>query len=122
MQPRSRRKLRKRSVAGLFDRAIQDYAALVALGVFLAVVLLFTILLSLPLATASGRATPLHDAVFTAVSAMTVTGLVTVDTATHWSFFGQVVILLGVQVGGLGIVTIALLLSRAVTRHLGLRG
>ncbi|OUE24147.1 TrkH family potassium uptake protein [Clavibacter michiganensis] len=96
--------------------------ALVALGIFLLAVVVFAVLLSLPAATADGSRTPLVDAVFTAVSAMTVTGLVTVDTATHWSFLGQVVILAGVQVGGLGIVTIALLLSRAVTHKLGVRG
>jgi trk system potassium uptake protein TrkH len=96
--------------------------ALVALGIFLLAVIVFAALLSLPAATADGTRTPLVDAVFTAVSAMTVTGLVTVDTATHWSFLGQVIILAGVQVGGLGIVTIALLLSRAVTHKLGVRG
>lgn len=90
--------------------------------IFLAAGLFFTGLLSLPLATASGRPTPLHDALFTAFSAVTVTGLTTVDTATHWSIFGQVVILVAIQIGGLGIVTIALLLARAVTRQLGVRG
>ena len=117
-----RKSLRKSGATTLFNRVVHDYPALLALGVFLAVVLVFAVLLSLPVASADGQATALHDAVFTAVSAMTVTGLVTVDTASHWSMFGQVVILLGVQVGGLGIVTIALLLSRAVTRHLGLKG
>lgn len=77
-------------------------------------------LLCLPVAAADGRATPFADAAFTAASAITVTGLTTVDTATHWSFFGQVVILAAIQIGGLGIVTIALLLTRAVTRSLGL--
>ena len=95
--------------------------AQVALLIFLAAAAGFTALLSLPIAAADGRATPLHDSLFTAVSAITVTGLVTVDTATHWSFFGQVVILIGIQVGGLGIVTIALLLARVVTRQLGVR-
>ncbi|WKK70313.1 potassium transporter TrkG [Rathayibacter oskolensis] len=83
--------------------------------------MLFTVLLSLPFSAADGRATPLHDALFTAFSAVTVTGLVSVETATHWSFFGQLVILLAVQTGGLGIVTIALLLARAVTRSFGVR-
>ena len=86
------------------------------------VVLLFTALLSLPVAAADGRPTAFADTLFTAVSAMTVTGLVVVNTAEHWSGFGQVVILLAIQIGGLGIVTIALLLSRAVTRRLGLKG
>lgn len=91
-----------------------------AVLIFVAVALVFTALLSLPIASADGRRTPLVDAFFTAVSAVTVTGLTTVNTAVHWSFFGQVVILIAIQVGGLGIVTIALLLARAVTRQLGL--
>lgn len=91
-----------------------------ALIIFVLVGVVFTGLLSLPISAANGRATPLADAMFTAASAVTVTGLTTVDTATHWSFFGQVVILLAIQIGGLGIVTIALLLARAVTRQLGL--
>ncbi|MFB2586838.1 TrkH family potassium uptake protein [Herbiconiux liukaitaii] len=95
--------------------------AVLALAIFLLVALLFTGLLMLPFATADGRPTPVHDAMFTAFSAVTVTGLVSVDTAEHWSFFGEAVILLGIQIGGLGIVTIALLLSRAVTRSFGVQ-
>lgn len=95
--------------------------ALLALAIFLLVALLFTGLLTLPVAAADGRGTVLHDAMFTAFSAVTVTGLVSVDTAEHWSFFGEAVILLGIQIGGLGIITIALLLSRAVTRSFGVQ-
>ena len=95
--------------------------ALLALGIFFAVAVLFTVLLALPFSAADGRFTPLHDALFTAFSAVTVTGLVSVETATHWSFVGQLIILLAVQTGGLGIVTIALLLARAVTRSFGVR-
>lgn len=95
--------------------------SLVAVGIFALAVAVFTALLSLPVAAADGQRTDFVDALFTAVSATTVTGLVTLDTATHWSGFGQVVILLGIQVGGLGIVTIALLLSQAVTHRLGVR-
>ncbi|MEZ5190887.1 MAG: potassium transporter TrkG [Schumannella sp.] len=90
--------------------------------VFLLAAAAFTALLSLPVARADSGRAPLHDAMFTAVSAMTVTGLTTVDTATFWSPFGQVVILLAIEVGGLGIVTLALLLARAVSRQLGLGG
>ena len=68
-------------------------------GVFL---VLGTILLSIPLASSSGEGTNVFDAFFTAVSAICVTGLVVVDTQTHWSFFGEVVILLLVLIGGLG--------------------
>jgi trk system potassium uptake protein TrkH len=112
----------QRTTTGWSNLVVHDFSALLALIVFLFVVLLFTTLLSLPAAAADGRATAFHDTLFTAVSAMTVTGLVTVNTAEHWSFFGQIVILLAIQIGGLGIVTIALLLSRAVTRNLGLKG
>lgn len=99
---------------------LRRFPARAAVLVFCMGALVFTALLCLPIASADGRAKPLHDAMFTAVSAMTVTGLTTVDTATAWSGFGQVVILLAIQVGGLGIVTLALLLARAVSRQLGL--
>ena len=108
-------------IARATSRVAKISPALLALAIFLAVALLFTGLLTLPFAANDGRSTPIHDAMFTAFSAVTVTGLVSVDTAEHWSFFGQAVILLGIQIGGLGIVTIALLLSRAVTRSLGVQ-
>ncbi|CAN5386576.1 potassium transporter TrkG [soil metagenome] len=108
-----------RSWARTFVKSSPSRAAAL---IFVAVAMLFSALLSLPISAADGRQTPLPDAVFTSASAVTVTGLTTVNTATHWSFFGQVVILLAIQVGGLGIVTIALLLARAVTRQLGLGG
>ncbi len=89
--------------------------------VFVIAASFFSTLLALPIATDNPNGTPLIDAIFTGVSAVTVTGLTTVDTASHWSLFGEIVILLGIQTGGLGIVTIALLLARAVTRHLGVQ-
>lgn len=89
---------------------------------FAAATLVFTALLMMPSASADGTATPLEDAWFTAVSAVTVTGLTTVDTAEHWSMFGQVVILAAIQTGALGVVTIALLLAMTVTRRLGISG
>lgn len=113
---RGDQRLRSRGL-GAFARNSPSRAAAL---IFLLAGLCFTGLLCLPIASADGRATEFVDALFTAASAITVTGLTTVDTATHWSFFGQVVILAAIQVGGLGIVTIALLLARAVTRSLGL--
>lgn len=107
--------------SGFLKELVKRSPARAAAGIFVLAGLFFTVLLSLPISSASGRATALQDAMFTAVSAVTVTGLTTVDTATHWSFFGQVVILVAIQAGGLGIVTIALLLARAVSRHLGVR-
>ena len=91
----------------------------IAILVFAAAVLVFTGLLMLPVSALSGVGTSLPDALFTAVSAVTVTGLTTVDTGEHWSMFGQVVILVAIQTGGLGVVTIALLLAMMVTRRLG---
>ena len=92
---------------------IVGFAALIAVG---------TILLSLPFAAADGTWTPLLTAFFTATSAVCVTGLVLVDTATHWSPFGQSVILALIQIGGFGFMTgSTLLLFLLVGRRTGLR-
>ncbi len=95
--------------------------ARLALAVFALVIALFTGLLSLPAATSTGVRAGFSDALFTATSAVCVTGLTTVDTATAWSGLGQVVILVAIKVGGLGILTLACLLGLAVSRRLGLR-
>ena len=109
--------------AGARTRYLAGHApARVAILIFSAAVLVFSAALMLPIASAKNVVTPLADAVFTAVSALTVTGLTTVDTGEHWSGFGQVVILVAIQAGGLGVVTIALLLMMMVTRSLGVSG
>lgn len=77
-----------------------------ALG-FFGLIIMGTLLLSLPIATKSGVSTRLIDSLFTAASAVCVTGLVVVNTSEYWSLFGQVVILLLIQIGGLGIMTMA---------------
>ncbi|WP_426026933.1 TrkH family potassium uptake protein [Brevundimonas sp. TWP2-3-4b2] len=82
--------------------------------------MLGTALLSLPWATATGDPAPLLTALFTATSATCVTGLITVDTATYWSLFGQVVILGLFQVGGFGIMTGATLLGLLISRRMKL--
>lgn len=87
-----------------------------ALG-FPLIMLLGTLLLMLPAATASGEAASPLTAAFTSVSATCVTGLVVVDTGTYWSTFGQVVILLLVQIGGLGFMSIAVMLSMLIRRR-----
>ena len=92
-----------------------------ALTAFALVAGVFTVLLTLPFAAKDGQHTPLHDAMFTAVSAVSVTGLTTVNTAEHWSTLGHVVILVAIQIGGLGILSMASLLTLAVSRHLGVR-
>jgi trk system potassium uptake protein len=83
--------------------------------------LIGSLLLALPVATESGHAVPYTTALFTSVSAISVTGLTVVDTSGHWSAFGEVVILLLIQLGGFGIMTLASLLGVVVFRRLGLR-
>lgn len=87
---------------------------------FLALIALGTLLLSLPAASA-GKSTAAVDALFTAVSATCVTGLATLDTATHWSPFGQGVIFVLFQLGGLGIMVISAAMTLAVGGAIGLR-
>ncbi|MCX6498861.1 MAG: TrkH family potassium uptake protein [Arthrobacter sp.] len=104
------------------DNIANTSPARLAVTVFAVVILVFTALLSLPVSSAAGQATPLHQALFTAVSAVCVTGLTVVSTAAHWSFFGQLVILIGIFVGGLGTLTLASLLALMVSKKLGVRG
>ena len=87
---------------------------------FLLAIAIGTIVLMLPAATASGTSAGFVTALFTATSAICVTGLVTVDTPTFWSGFGQVAILAMFQIGGLGIMTAATLLGLAAGRKLSL--
>ena len=91
----------------------------IALG-FALLILIGTGLLMLPASAADGKGTGFSDALFTAVSAVCVTGLVVTDTAVHWSAFGQAVILLLIQTGGMGVVTAALTLSFLSGRRIGL--
>lgn len=87
---------------------------------FVAVILLGSFLLMLPIATQTRTITPPIDALFTATSAVCVTGLVIHDTATYWSSFGQFVILLLIQIGGLGVVTVAGAFAILSGRKIGL--
>lgn len=73
---------------------------------FLITIFAGSILLALPIATQSGQATPYIDALFTATTSVCVTGLIVETTMTHWNIFGQAVIILLVQIGGLGVITI----------------
>jgi trk system potassium uptake protein TrkH len=90
-------------------------------GAFAAAIAVGTGLLLMPVSAADGRSASVLDSVFTATSAVCVTGLVTVDTGTSWSAVGHVVILCLMQVGGLGIMTVASLLVVLVSHRLGLR-
>lgn len=103
----------------LIDRLARHSPARLAVSAFAAIVLLFTGLLSLPATTSSGHGAPLVDALFTATSAVCVTGLMVVPPS-YWSTLGQVIILVGIKVGGLGVMTLASLLGMAVSRRLGL--
>ena len=79
-------------------------AQVIALG-FIVVIIIGTFFLTLPIASRNGEWTNPIDALFTAVSSTCVTGLVVVDTYTHWTVFGQLVILFMIQIGGLGFIT-----------------
>lgn len=91
----------------------------IAVG-FLVIILCGTLLLMLPAASRSGNRTDVLSALFTATSATCVTGLVVVDTYQHWSLFGQIVILLMIQVGGLGFVTIGVRVLLMMGRKISL--
>ena len=101
-------------------RPAMHAAMVVALG-FLIIILTGAVLLTLPISARSGEPTDFLDALFTATSATCVTGLVTVGTATHWSGFGQVVILLLIQIGGLGFMSLASIASFLTHRTITLR-
>ncbi len=88
---------------------------------FLGLILCGTLLLMLPLATVSGTSMPWVDALFTATSAACVTGLAVVDTGRYFSLFGQLVIIMLIQLGGLGIMTFATLFSVAFGRKINLQ-
>lgn len=100
--------------------AVAHPARIVPLA-FLAAIVVGTVLLSLPYSTPGPTRPPVLTAAFTTVSAVCVTGLTTVDTATYWSPFGQGVIMALIQVGGFGIMTLATLLGMLVVGKLRLR-
>lgn len=76
------------------------------LGFFL-IIIIGSLLLMLPISSVSGKVTPFNESLFTATSAVCVTGLVVHDTGSYWSTFGQAVILILIQIGGLGVITVA---------------
>lgn len=112
---------RARDLWHLIRHLVSASPARFAILIFSALILLFTALFSLPIASASGAVTPLSDALFTAVSTICVTGLATVDMAAHWSPFGHVLIFLGVNIGGMGVLTLASVLGLVISKKLGLR-
>lgn len=88
---------------------------------FATIIVLGTLLLMMPFSTGAGNRTGVMDALFTATSATCVTGLVTVDTGTHWSIAGQLIILAMIQIGGLGLVTFVTFFNMLMGKKLGLR-
>ena len=100
--------------------ALRDQIRLIPL-LFLGLILTGTAVLSLPIATADGSSAPLLTAFFTATSAVSVTGLIVVDTPTFWSPFGQATIMVLFQIGGFGIMTAATLFGLMAGRGFGLR-
>ena len=88
---------------------------------FFCLILIGTVLLMLPISSKERCMTPFPDAMFTAVSATCVTGLVVHDTATYWSLFGQGVILILIQIGGMGVITVGLAIMKASGMKIGLR-
>jgi len=101
-------------------RAPMSAQGLIALG-FALIVLIVTLLLMLPASSSAYTWTDPLTALFTATSAVCVTGLIVVDTATHWSLFGRCVILIGIQIGGLGVMTVMALAAMMLGRRIGLR-
>ena len=87
---------------------------------FLITVLLGAVLLMLPISSATGQKTPFVDALFTATTATCVTGLVVVPTATAWSLFGHIVILILIQLGGLGVITVLAGIALTLNRKMGI--
>lgn len=89
---------------------------------FAALILIGTLLLMLPASSRAGQPAPFLDCLFTATSATCVTGLIVYDTYQHWTLLGQAIILLLIQIGGLGLVTLTQFFNVIIGRKLGLRG
>ena len=88
---------------------------------FAAMILLGSFLLMLPFSTQDGKGATFADAIFTATSAVCVTGLIVRDTATYWSAFGQTVLIALIQIGGMGVVTVAIAISTLSGRQISLK-
>ena len=105
-----RLKKRKKRLSS-FQIIIMGFAGVILLGAFL---------LMLPISSKSSSVTPFSEALFTSTSAVCVTGLVVHDTASYWSVFGQAVIFILIQTGGLGVVTVAASLALLSHRRISL--
>lgn len=88
---------------------------------FITIIFLGALLLTLPISSRAGVFSSFSDCIFTSVSATCVTGLVVQDTATYWSGFGQAVILILIQIGGMGVITVGMAIMKASGRKISLR-
>lgn len=109
----------KKKILSKFQNKL-TYVRIIAMG-YLMVVLLGTFLLMLPAASRNGKGIDFLSALFTATSATCVTGLVVVDTATQWTLLGQIIILVMIQIGGLGFMTMGVLLAMFLRKRISLR-
>ncbi len=110
----------KLGIKSLRKKSIYTPVQILAIG-FAIVILIGAILLSLPIASQSGKITPFIDCIFTSTSAVCVTGLVTVDTGTHWSYFGKTVIMSLIEIGGLGFMSVATLVFMLLGKRITLK-
>ncbi|EOD00919.1 TrkH family potassium uptake protein [Caldisalinibacter kiritimatiensis] len=108
------------SVLNRIDKLKLNPAQVLVLG-FAALILIGATLLNLPISSVNGESIGFVDALFTSASAVCVTGLVVVNTAQHWSIFGKVIILILIQVGGLGLMTMATLVALVLGRKITLK-
>lgn len=102
------------------EKRRMNHAQIIAIG-YLLVILVGTLILMLPVSARPGETTKFFDALFTATSATCVTGLVVVDTATHWSIFGQCIILLMIQIGGMGFMTMGVMFAMLMKKTISLK-
>ncbi|MBZ9624951.1 TrkH family potassium uptake protein [Clostridium sp. FP2] len=109
------------SIKAVKRKYIYTPVQILALG-FAIVIFVGAILLSLPIASQSGKITPFIDCIFTSTSAVCVTGLVTLDTGTYWTYFGKTVIMLLIEIGGLGFMSITTLVFLILGKRITLKG
>ena len=107
-------------IRDVFIRSRSLNATRIVAGSFAVIILVGALLLTLPIASRDGQSAGFFTALFTATSSTCVTGLILVDTWVQWSFFGQLVIILMIQLGGLGFMTVITLVSFALRRRIGL--
>lgn len=113
-------KSRAQGLRSYVDQLAQERPARLAIFVFAGIIAVATLLLSLPFAYSGPGGASIINAFFTATSAVSVTGLTVEETATAWTGFGHVVIMISMMIGGLGVMTLASILGRAVSHRIGL--